>query len=78
MVAGFQQNCCFPAPNVVVLFDFQFLDEFFEWLPPNVYFAILSQNPGWVENCFQFSKIFEKIFKLKFEPQGAMNVGFCR
>ena len=22
------------------------------WLPANAYFAILSQNPGWVENCF--------------------------
>ena len=27
------------------------------WLPANAYFAILSQNPGWVENCFQFSRL---------------------
>ena len=30
---------------------------FFGWLPANAYFAILSQNPGWVENCFQMRKI---------------------
>ena len=24
------------------------------WLSANAYFTILSQNPGWVENCFQF------------------------
>ena len=27
---------------------------FSNWLPANAYFAILSQNPGWVEKCFQF------------------------
>ena len=30
------------------------------WLPANAYFAILSQNPGWVENCFQLQLRFLK------------------
>ena len=42
------------------------------WLPANAYFATLSQNPGWVENCFHMQNIavfgwdFEKTIRQKF------------